>query len=97
MIDPIESDLGRVRDPNNENAPRTIDIDILLWNTEVLEYGEQPWIIPDPDITQYAHVAVPLADLAPDTVHPIGDKTLAEIAKSLDKQGIEAIKSIDFI
>jgi len=91
VIDHIESKLGRVRDPNNKDAPRTIDLDIVLWNTESLEYGDKPWIIPDSDITQYPHVAIPLADLAPDFVHPTQGKTLAEIADSFDKKGVEAV------
>ena len=92
VIEQIESELGRVRDPNNENAPRTIDLDILLWNTDVLEYGEHPWVIPDPDIPQYAHVAIPLADLAPDYIHPIDGRTLAEIAGILDLATIDKVK-----
>ena len=92
VIDHIESELGRIRDPNNKNAPRTIDLDILLWNSDILEYGEQPWIIPDPDIIQYAHVAIPLAELAPDYVHPIEGKTLRKIAESMDQSEIDTIE-----
>jgi dihydroneopterin aldolase / 2-amino-4-hydroxy-6-hydroxymethyldihydropteridine diphosphokinase len=92
VINHIESELARVRDPNNKNAPRTIDLDISLWNNDILEYGYKPWIIPDNDIARHAHVVIPLADLAPDYVHPIKGKTLSEIANSLDKTGIESIK-----
>ena len=41
VIDKIETALGRVRDPGNKNAPRTIDIDIALWNNEVEVLREQ--------------------------------------------------------
>ncbi len=80
----IEGKLGRVRDPNNKNAPRTIDLDISLWNDEVFDYGEKPWHIPDPDIVRFAHVVVPLAELAPDYVHPVEKVTLAQIAARFD-------------
>lgn len=95
VIDRIESELNRVRDPNNKNAPRTIDLDISLWDNDILEYGDKPWHIPDKDITRWTHVAVPLAKLAPDYVHPTENITLSDIAQSLDKSGIEAI-DLDF-
>ena len=84
VLDVIEGKLGRVRDPNNKNAPRTIDLDISLWNDEVFDYGEKPWHIPDPDIVRFAHVVVPLAELAPDYVHPVEKVTLAQIAARFD-------------
>jgi 2-amino-4-hydroxy-6-hydroxymethyldihydropteridine diphosphokinase len=80
VVDWIERELGRIRDPGNKNAPRTIDLDISLWNDEVFEYGEKPWRVPDPDIMRFAHVVVPLAEIAPDYIHPIEKVTLAEIA-----------------
>lgn len=74
----IENELGRVRDPRNRNAPRTIDIDIALFNCDVLTLG--PRAIPDPDILRCAFVAVPLAELNSGYVHPENGRTLAEIA-----------------
>jgi len=65
VIGDIETQLGRVRNPNNKNAPRTIDLDISLWDDAILEYGDKPWHIPEPDIARFAHVAVPLAEIAP--------------------------------
>lgn len=84
----IEAALGRTRDPQNKNAPRTIDLDISLWNDEVFDYGAKPWHVPEPDILRFAHVAVPLAELAPDYVHPENGQTLAQIATSLDRQTV---------
>ncbi len=80
VLDRIERELKRVRDPGNINAPRTIDLDIALWNDEELEFGAKPWRIPDPAILRYAHVALPLADLAPDYRRPLADESLREIA-----------------
>lgn len=95
VIDKIEKSLGRMRDPNNKNAPRTIDIDISLWNDEVQVYGSKPWHIPDPDIVRFAHVAIPLADLAPDYLHPTDGRSLAQIAQGCDRSALEPIE-IDF-
>jgi 2-amino-4-hydroxy-6-hydroxymethyldihydropteridine diphosphokinase len=80
VLDWIEQQLGRRRDPQNKNAPRTIDLDISLWDNTVLEYGEKPWRIPDPDILRFAHVALPLAEIAPDYIHPAEHISLQEIA-----------------
>ncbi len=80
VLDWIERELKRVRDPNNKNAPRKIDLDISLWNEEVFDYGEKPWHIPDKDIVRFAHVAFPLAEIAPDYLHPTEKITLATIA-----------------
>ena len=95
VIDRIEAELARVRDPNNVNAPRTIDIDIALWNDDSLDYGDKPWRIPDPEILRFAHVALPLADLAPDYPHPQTGETLREIANRLDASGMTSIE-LDF-
>jgi dihydroneopterin aldolase/2-amino-4-hydroxy-6-hydroxymethyldihydropteridine diphosphokinase len=89
----IEQQLGRTRDPLNKNAPRTIDLDISLWGDAVLEYGAKPWRVPDPDILRFAHVAVPLAELAPEFVHPTEGVTLAVIAARFEMGGIERLEA----
>ncbi|MCQ3931466.1 MAG: 2-amino-4-hydroxy-6-hydroxymethyldihydropteridine diphosphokinase [Chloroflexi bacterium] len=88
ILQNIENQLGRVRDPNNKNAPRTIDLDIALWGKAVFTYGEKNWRVPDPDILRFIHLARPLADLAPDYVYPGSDEALASIAEKLPMNGI---------
>lgn len=78
VIPSIESRLGRVRDPRDKNAPRTIDIDLSLFNREVLTQGRRA--IPDPELILRPFVAIPLAELDPDYVHPTDGRTLAQIA-----------------
>ena len=92
VVDSIEQQLKRVRDPDNKNAPRTIDLDIALWNTDVFDYGHKPWHIPDPDILRFAHVTVPLAEIAPDYIHPETGETLAQIAARFDRTGIRRVR-----
>jgi 2-amino-4-hydroxy-6-hydroxymethyldihydropteridine diphosphokinase len=77
----IEERLGRVRDPHDKNAPRTIDIDLSLFNRDVFECRGHR--VPDPDLVKRPFVAVPLADLDPAYVHPLLELRLADIAAEL--------------
>lgn len=77
----IEKDLQRVR-TENKNAPRTIDIDIMLFNEEVLSLGQRH--IPDPEVLERPFVAIPLAEIAPGYVHPQTGQTLEQIAGRFD-------------
>ena len=82
----VEHNLERVRDPNNKNAPRTIDLDISFWGNMTSEYKlsdgctAKSWSIPDPDTCKHAHVIIPLADLTPEFIHPSAKKALKAIA-----------------
>ncbi len=78
VLRPIEEALGRVR-TSDPNAPRTVDLDIVLFDHDVFELDGSS--IPDPNIERYAHVALPLAEVAPDYVHPVTGETLAHIAR----------------
>ena len=94
VLDWIERELKRVRDPNNKNAPRTIDLDISLWNNDIFDYGEKSWHIPDPDILRFAHVALPLAEIAPDYIHPIEKTSLNVIAARFIQTHFEKVELI---
>ncbi|HQJ12434.1 MAG TPA: 2-amino-4-hydroxy-6-hydroxymethyldihydropteridine diphosphokinase [Anaerolineae bacterium] len=87
----IERELGRVR-TTDKNAPRTIDLDIALYNEAVFDLGARH--IPDPDLLRYSHIAAPLADLAPDLRHPETGQTLAEIARSLPDVGLRVREDV---
>ncbi len=80
-ITSIEAALGRVRTAN-KNAPRTIDIDIMLFNHDVLQVGQRR--IPSPEVLERPFVAIPLAEIAPDYVHPDTGQTLRQIAGRFD-------------
>ena len=85
IIKPIEIELRRKRGAD-KNAPRTIDIDIILYNEEILDYTPDDGVIhhiPDPDLLRFAHVAVPAAEIAPNKCHPETGQTLALIAAQL--------------
>ncbi len=78
----LEAAMGRVR-TNDRNAPRTIDLDLVLYNREALDDGQVR--VPDPLILKRPFLAQTLAELAPDYVHPTDGRTLAEIAVQQSK------------
>jgi 2-amino-4-hydroxy-6-hydroxymethyldihydropteridine diphosphokinase len=80
----IEELLGRVR-TENKNAPRTIDIDIMLFNHDILQIGQRH--IPA-DILERPFVAIPLVEIAPDYVHPEIGQTCKQIAQRLPVTGM---------
>lgn len=70
----IEQQLGR--NPSLVGVV-AIDIDLLLYGDEV--FHSPSITIPHPDILAYAHVLIPLCELAPNYCHPLEGKTLAQI------------------
>ena len=86
VLSQVENKLGRVRDPGNKSAPRTIDLDISFWGVMTCEYKlndgceTKTRSIPDPDTCKHSHVIIPLADVTPDFIHPTVRKPLKVIA-----------------
>jgi 2-amino-4-hydroxy-6-hydroxymethyldihydropteridine diphosphokinase len=74
VLRPLEAQLGRVRS-EDKNAPRTIDLDIILFDGRLL----------DPDLFRYAHRAIPVSELMPDYRSDQGE-SLAEAATRLAKE-----------
>ncbi len=77
VLQPIEQTLERVRhaDPN---APRTIDLDLVL-------YAGRGYTYQAPDVIKYAHVAIPVADVVPDW--PVGEShTVLDIARRFQRE-----------
>jgi 2-amino-4-hydroxy-6-hydroxymethyldihydropteridine diphosphokinase len=91
VLQEIEHELGRVH-TSDKNAARTIDLDITIFGSQVLDLGQRH--IPDPDLLKYAHIALPLADIAPQQRHPETGQTLLEIAQQLPVSGIKCRSDI---
>lgn len=62
-------------------APRTLDLDLLLYNDEVTE---QPIVLPRDEILYHAFVLQPLADIAPDKPHPVTGQSYADMWRNFD-------------
>jgi 2-amino-4-hydroxy-6-hydroxymethyldihydropteridine diphosphokinase len=91
VLNEIETQLGRTRDPQFKYGPLTMDMDILLWSNSAFSFGTKPWRVPNAGILKYAAVALPLAEIAPDYVHPETNETLATIAARLDPKGVKKL------
>ena len=75
----IEQEMGRLRTKNK--GPRLIDIDILLFSDRVVE--ERGLKIPHPAMHQRRFVLEPLAEIAPEALHPLSRKTARELLADL--------------
>ena len=62
-------------------GPRTLDVDILFYDDEVLE--DERLTVPHPDMANRDFVLVPLAEIAPGKHHPVTNKTVAEMLDGL--------------
>ena len=76
----VERSLGRTRDI--AKGPRTIDLDLLLYGTETCD--TPTLTLPHARLHRRRFVLVPLAELAPQLVHPRLNQTMAELLEKLD-------------
>ena len=72
ILRPIENTLTRVRTAD-QNAPRTIDLDVLIFDGELI----------DPKFWDFAHMSVPVAELIPDYTNNLTGESLDAIADKL--------------
>jgi 2-amino-4-hydroxy-6-hydroxymethyldihydropteridine diphosphokinase len=85
----IESRLGRIRDPRNKNASRTIDLDLaVISGTPRAVAGKA---FPDPDIAERVFLAVPLEEVAPGFTLPDG-RSIGEVAAELRARDAERLR-----
>lgn len=77
----IERDLGRRREAEARFGPRTLDLDLLLYNGLALEADDLT--LPHPRLHLRRFVLAPLVELAPELRHPTLGRTMAELLADL--------------
>lgn len=86
----LEDELGRTR---NRSDVVAIDLDLTM-AVAPAQASNSPHtpLLAHPDLTRYAHVAVPCAEIAPDWVHPTHHRTLRSIAAGFAHIEMEIVK-----
>ena len=83
-LDQIEREAGRPAGPDRVKwGPRTLDLDLVLYGHEVI--SSETLVVPHPLMHERWFVLKPLAELAPEAVHPILQMTVAELLNSVEK------------
>lgn len=93
LLKSIERALGRPAVDPIRYGPRPIDLDLLLYGDRVMRDLSTPLPIeiPHPHLAERAFVLLPLADLAPDLVHPTLGQPIAALCGGLDASGLHMV------
>ncbi|QDL06838.1 2-amino-4-hydroxy-6-hydroxymethyldihydropteridine diphosphokinase [Brasilonema octagenarum UFV-E1] len=83
----IEQEFGRVR--QERWGPRTLDLDVLLFDELILETPDLQ--IPHPRMTERAFVLVPLAEIAPDWIEPVSGMPISQLVQKVDCSGVSLV------
>ncbi len=89
MLHGIESAAGRQR--SVPNAARTLDLDLLAVDDLVVDAGPGGLVLPHPRMHLRGFVLAPLADVAPDWVHPLLHRSAVEMLDGADLSGVRPL------
>ncbi len=82
----IEKEMGRThKSVDNVYTDRLIDIDLLLYDGQILDSHEL--VLPHPYLAQRRFVLEPLCEIAPTLRHPVLGKTIRQLLEELEQQG----------
>jgi 2-amino-4-hydroxy-6-hydroxymethyldihydropteridine diphosphokinase len=84
----IEQAFGRVR--SERNAPRTLDLDVLLYG-DLIRTAPDP-ILPHPRMHERRFVLIPLVEIAPDLMHPLLKKTISQLRDAIQPTPENAVE-----
>jgi deoxyguanosine kinase len=85
----IEKELGRDRNLSEGYQARPIDLDILLFNNEIISH--ERLLVPHPRMELRQFVLTPLADIAAKTVHPQLKKNIEELQQKCEDDSVLSI------
>lgn len=88
ILRPIEDELGRKR-TQDKYAPRTIDLDLIVYGDLAMDDGDIR--LPDPDIFERPFLAIPLSELAPDLVLAGPGLRVGAIAAAMASDGLKPL------
>lgn len=88
----IEREFGRDRSHSVAKGPRTLDLDLLLMGDCVL--NEDRLTLPHPEMAIRRFVLAPLAEIAPEIVHPVAGKTISTLLKELRDEGQNRVAAV---
>jgi 2-amino-4-hydroxy-6-hydroxymethyldihydropteridine diphosphokinase len=92
VLDRIEHEHGRERGEKRFDD-RTLDLDILIYGELVRHDADHD--IPRGELTEYAHVLAPLAEIAPDLPHPESGRSIGELWEGFDRS-VQALRPVQF-
>jgi 2-amino-4-hydroxy-6-hydroxymethyldihydropteridine diphosphokinase len=86
----VEKRLGRVR--SEPNAPRTIDLDLLLYGDRVID--EPGLVVPHPRMHERLFVLEPLFEIAPQVSHPLLGRSIQSLLTSVRGTGVPGVREL---
>ena len=84
----LDIEVHRGRPPNTKNQPRCIDLDLLMYGDTVISDEAGGLIVPHPLMHLRPFVLVPLAEVAPDFIHPVLHFTITELSVRMDNSDV---------
>lgn len=90
FLNEVETAAGRTR--RRKWGPREIDIDILFYGNKTIK---RPGLeIPHRYLAERAFVLIPLAEIAPDFIHPAFQKTVSQFAEEIDSSEVSLYEKL---